>query len=313
MKRARLTSSQILCQASELSPQTLTSGQAFRWRLDEGIWKSPLAHRVYSLKWNEEENVEFAVEPAATSGDDDASGARAFLRDYFRLDFDLERATNDWLARDKHFERDALSVPIRQMRQDPFETLVSFLCSQNNHVKRIAQMIEKLCENFGSRIDGIANDVYSFPTLDQLAVATEEQLRGLGFGYRAPYIVGAITWLQSKPANYLMSLREKSIEECRTALTEIKGCGLKVADCVALFSLDKRAVVPVDTHVWQVARDVYKLENLDTVKTLTPKIYRKVSSELSALWGDEAGWAHSFCFNAKMKTPRKAKKKAKNS
>ena len=310
MKRARVLS-QILCRADELSAQTLTSGQAFRWRLDEGtnVWKSPLQQRcVYSLHWNELDQVEFDVEPAL-----DPTEALAFLRDYFRLDFDLSRATTDWLARDKHFEPGALAVPIRQMRQDPFETLISFICSQNNNVKRISQMVEKLCETFGTKLV-TTNAYYSFPSMEQVAVATEEQLRGLGFGYRAPYIVGAVSWLQEKPENYLMSLREKNIEECRLALTEINGCGLKIADCVALFALDKRSVVPVDTHVWQVARDVYKLENLDMVKTLTPKVYRKVSQELSTLWGEEAGWAHSFCFNAKMKLPRKKKistKKAK--
>ncbi len=33
----------------------------------------------------------------------------------------------------------------------------------------------------------------------------------------------------------------------------LPGVGRKVADCVALFSLDQSDTVPVDTHVWQVA------------------------------------------------------------
>jgi hypothetical protein len=101
------------------------------------------------------------------------------------------------------------------------------------------------------------------------------------------------------------------------------GVGLKVADCVSLFSLDKIGCVPgicrclffqfcaqrivvVDTHVWQIAQSKYKAR-VDTNggKSLTPSIYRKVSSGLSLLWGDNAGWAHQYVFNDKIKTVNK--------
>ena len=241
---------QVLCRASELSAATLTSGQAFRWVLDEakGVWRSPLGgSAVFSLSWTEDEQVVFVVDPPGVMS---AEAARAKLREYFRLDCDLAAMTRVWQARDSQFVATA-GVAVRQLRQEPFECLMSFICSQNNNVKRIAAMIEKLCTTFGSPI----GDRFAFPTLAQLAQASETQLRELGFGYRAPYIVGCVKHLQSKPEDYLLSLRAKSLEECRTELTALKGVGLKVADCVALFSLDKSEVVPVDTHVWQIARD----------------------------------------------------------
>jgi N-glycosylase/DNA lyase len=249
MKRARAVAQQVLCRASELSPATLTSGQAFRWAQheNEGVWRSPLGSVVFSLSWTEDEQVVFAVDPPGVMSEDEA---RAKLRDYFRLDCDLATMTREWQARDPQFVATP-GAAVRQLRQEPFECLMSFICSQNNNVKRIGAMIEKLCTALGSPVGG----KFTFPTLAQLARATEEQLRELGFGYRAPYIVDCVRHLQEKPEGFLLSLREKPLEECRNELTALNGVGLKVADCVALFSLDKTEVVPVDTHVWQIARD----------------------------------------------------------
>jgi N-glycosylase/DNA lyase len=50
----------------------------------------------------------------------------------------------------------------------------------------------------------------------------------------------------------LLQLRSRPLEEVRGVLTSLAGVGPKVADCVALFSLDQRGSIPVDTHVWQV-------------------------------------------------------------
>ncbi len=250
MKRARANVQQVLCRASELSAATLTSGQAFRWVQEGAAWRSPLGSAVFSLSWTEDEQVVFAVDPPGVMSEE---AARAKLRDYFRLDCNLEAMTREWQARDPQFVA-APGTAVRQLRQEPFECLMSFICSQNNNVKRIGAMIETLCKTYGSRI----GDRFAFPTLAQLARATEEQLRELGFGYRAPYIVGCVRHLQEMPEDYLLSLRAKTLDECRKELTALKGVGLKVADCVALFALDKAEVVPVDTHVWQIARDKFE-------------------------------------------------------
>lgn len=97
---------------------------------------------------------------------------------------------------------------------------------------------------------------YSFPTLDQLAAASEDELRALGFGYRAKFITNAVADLASRPgggASWLLALRAAPAAEAAAALEELPGVGPKVAACVALFSLDKHDAIPVDTHVWQLA------------------------------------------------------------
>ncbi len=202
---------------------------------------------MFALQWAEDKQVEFAVEPDNVMSEE---AARARLRDYFRLDLNLDAMVAEWKRRDPLFTAEG-ACGVRQLRQEPFECLMSFICSQNNNVSRIGSMIEKLCSNFGTPV----GSMYSFPTITQMERATETQLRELGFGYRAPYIVHCVQFLRERPNDYLASLRLKTLEECRAELTQIKGVGLKVADCVALFSLDKTEVVPVDTHVWQIARD----------------------------------------------------------
>lgn len=88
-----------------------------------------------------------------------------------------------------HFDQDNFHG-IRILHQDPWENLVSFICSSNNNIKRISQMVDNLCTHFGNHL-GTYNDVeyYDFPTPLQLSGPnTETKLRDLGFGYRAKYI-----------------------------------------------------------------------------------------------------------------------------
>ena len=80
---------------------------------------------------------------------------------------------------------------------------------------------------------------------------SEQQLRDLGFGYRAKYVVKSCQQIDLKGGEkYLLGLRSAKLEECRNELQDLMGVGNKVADCIALFSLDKADCVPVDTHVF---------------------------------------------------------------
>ncbi|KAI3686940.1 hypothetical protein L1987_80630 [Smallanthus sonchifolius] len=140
----------------------------------------------------------------------------------------------------------------RVLRQDPLECLMQFICSSNNNIKRITQMVDFVSSlgNYLGEVEGVG--FYEFPSLDQLSKVSEEQLRKAGFGYRAKYIRGTIEVLQSKPGGgveWLTSLRKSDLESAIEALTSLPGVGPKVAACIAVFSLDQHHAVPVDTHV----------------------------------------------------------------
>lgn len=255
---------------------------------------------------------------------------------------------------------------IRMLRQDPWENLISFICSSNNNIKRISQMVDNLCTHFGTHL-GTFNGVeyFDFPTPYQLAgPETESKLRDLGFGYRAKYIHQTAEMIASavdlldldtidpatlaklknkskkrkkadqdqeqqeeeklqksdqsykKGLEYLCSLREQPYEKAHLALLQFSGVGPKVADCVCLMSLDKHDCVPVDTHVWQIARRDYKFKssfgksggsskksagNGNKDPQPTKSDYDNVASFFKDLWGEYAGWAHSVLFTADLK------------
>jgi hypothetical protein len=77
-------------------------------------------------------------------------------------------------------------------------------------------------------------------------------------------------------------------------LVQFCGVGRKVADCVALFSLKQDNSIPVDVHVWNIARRDYDTERLlEKIKSLTPAAYRQVGDLFRDRFKTKSGWAHS--------------------
>jgi N-glycosylase/DNA lyase len=143
---------------------------------------------------------------------------------------------------------------------------------------------------------------HPFPSPSTLiSPSVETTLRTLGFGYRASYIQRTASLLVSTHGAsgaepFLCSLRTRPTATAREELLKFVGVGRKVADCVLLMSLDKREVVPVDTHVQQIAAKHYGLSKAKG--GMTPKLYEEVNMKLVKTWGDWAGWAHSVsCFS----------------
>ena len=148
---------------------------------------------------------------------------------------------------------------------------------------------------------------YSFPTVERLAQTTEDELRALGLGYRAKFIRNSSLKVVAAAAEggfpnssaYLNSLRTRPREEVLSALLELDGVGPKVADCVALFSLDQVGAIPVDTHVWRIACRDYDT-TLSQCKSLTPAVYARVGDLFRERFGSHAGWAHQLLFAAEL-------------
>ena len=197
----------------------------------------------------------------------------AALRAYLNLgQVSLATLYADFSRRNARFAALAAHLPgCRMLQQEPLECLFSFICSSNNNIARIGGMVQRLCAAYGDRLDAPGAPggegeggpaYYAFPTLAQLAAADEPRLQAEGFGYRAKYVVGAAALLSRKEEErpgWLLSLRLPSVPfaDAAAALMELPGVGPKVAACVCLFSLCKHEVVPVDTHMWQLARQHY--------------------------------------------------------
>lgn len=141
---------------------------------------------------------------------------------------------------------------IRLLRQEPFETLISFIISQNNNIPRISGIIERLCEMFGEKIDG----GYAFPTAEKLKGITAEELSPLRAGFRARYIADAADKVNSGDIDF-DEIDRLPLDEARKKLKNIVGVGDKVADCVLLFAFRKLCAFPKDVWVKRVMEQYY--------------------------------------------------------
>jgi N-glycosylase/DNA lyase len=228
---------------------------------------------------------------------------KGVLRDYFRLDMDVTKLYSEWEGRDIVFKK--LSKPtggIRVLRVDPWECLLSFICSQNNSIVRILKMVSALRQLFGELLfvldcgEGKSVNLYSFPGPEAFLVDgdVESRLRENGFGYRAKYFVPVAQQIQT--VDTLFSLRHQSYETVTDYLQTLPGVGPKVADCVALYSLDQLGAVPIDTHILKVALSHYVVGAGWREKSMTPGMYRKISGRLREALGEYAGWAQAVLF-----------------
>lgn len=142
------------------------------------------------------------------------------------------------------------------LRQDPFETLISFIISQNNNIPRIKASIEALCRRHGRR-HYIPTARGNFPGaewwdfLEPEALTDKDKLQGLGLGYRDEYVAAAARAAVSGSLN-LPGLSLGPYDQTRARLKALPGVGDKVADCVCLYGLGMAQAFPVDVHIHRV-------------------------------------------------------------
>jgi len=209
------------------------------------------------------------------------------VHSYFRLDDDLEaicEAIGDAKVR-AAFDR---YPGLRLLRQDPWETLVSFVISQMSNVPRISTTVETLATHYGDHLgDGVSS---TFPSPDQLAQADEAALRLLGLGYRAPHLVYIANAVADGQV-FLEPLRFRPYEEAETELTRLPGVGPKVADCCLLFSLDHLEAFPVDRWVGRAMAEWYGLD-----EAASPRAMAEWARER---FGKYAGYAGQYLFHSR--------------
>lgn len=290
---------------------TLRSGQTFGWRATTGggapSWVGCVSRRwAFELR-ERGELTEYRVLGAVPPSSDEA--AEAALRSYFRLgEEDLASLMARWSAADARFAAIAPFLRgLRLMRSEPVECLFSFLTSSNNNIPRITALLARLRARAGrelARPDDGGEPVRAFPALEDVAALGEDELREMGFGYRSPFIAQTARLLVERGGEqYLTALRSVARVEARAALVQLRGVGPKVADCVALFSLEQHGCVPVDVHVKRIAEEEYgDLLPATTrgVKTLTPTVYEGIGDFFRGRFGAHAGWAHCVLFSAEL-------------
>lgn len=215
--------------------QTLDCGQAFRWsKNNDGVW-SGIAYGKHITVFKKDDSI---IIEGANQND-----FENIWYNYFDLDRDYGKiisyvSQNDTVAKAAKF-----SGGIRLLNQEPWEALCSFIISQNNNIPRIKGIVERLCENFGKKIDG----GYTFPSAETIAELSLEDLAIIRSGFRAKYILDAAQKISSGKID-LEALKTIDYDTARSILMTIKGVGPKVADCVLLYGLEHKNAFPRD--VW---------------------------------------------------------------
>ncbi len=174
--------------------------------------------------------------------------------------FDLNRSYKDIKINECFSKKcEEVSRGIRILRQDPFEMLISFIISQRKSIPAIRTSIEEICRRFGTRIDTeYEEELYLFPTVDQLTKGSDcsDNLAECKLGYRLPYIEDALNTVKNNKS-FLSDGFNMTDEELLNHLITIKGVGVKVANCVALFAYNRTGLAPVDTWIKKIIDDKY--------------------------------------------------------
>lgn len=298
-----------LCDSSKLNCKVCLGegGQSFTWEaLDPLTWYNVINGFCVIIRLNETEDSIKLYLPNDMDPIDQES-AKESVVDYLRLNENLEGLCEIWSNSDPKFPRNYPGI--RLLRQDPLETLFAFICSQNNLISRIKQLVRTLKRNFGSlkgkhEIQGQMIEFYAFPSHVEVFQDSEAQLREWKFGYRAKYISSAAEFLSKSnliTSFDLCKFRSKSYEETVKFLRQVPGIGPKVADCIALMSMDQLSSVPIDTHIWRIARERYKFSSSKQLMNMNDKIYKEIGDKFRELFGEKAGWAHSVLFTAELR------------
>jgi len=299
---------------------TLLSGQAFRWRIgDATSFSSPGPPRrtgedVASSRQVREEPwyhgviyrniVKLRIVPGGIefySAPDDERVVAPLLMDYLGLNVDINEVYRN-IGTDDRLRASIAHYPgMRILRQEPWECLVSFLCAQASNIPRITKNIEDMATAFGRPLEldapagsGVRGMVRrsSFPTPQELATATRQQLWDLRLGYRADYIYET-TQLVAEGKVDLAAMREMDYDRTLAAMMEIPGVGDKVANCIMLFSLDRLDAFPVD--VW-IDRAMHEWYFTPQGKKLNRKQLRLWAMQQ---WGRHAGYANHYLFHGR--------------
>lgn len=216
--------------------ETLDCGQSFRWILQPD---GSFAGVAYGR------SVKVRMDGSTLYIDGAEERDRELWSNYFDLSEDYGRIRSEIsLIHPVLREAAAYAPGIRVLRQEPYEALCTFIISQNNNIKRIKGIVQRLCELLGERLpDG----AFAFPEAEKLAALNPDDLAPLRAGFRNRYLIDAARKAADGDVD-LEKCRSCDYDEARNELMQITGVGVKVADCTLLFGLHRIEAFPLD--VW---------------------------------------------------------------
>ena len=266
---------------------TLESGQSFRWNRMEDAYYGVVEGQILKIHQN---HVTLTIE---SSKEQDESSFTSHLIHYL----DLERELATILSAvnvDAYIERAINKFwGMRLLNQELWETIASFIISQNNNMARIRGIIRKLAERFGEKLtlDGYVD--YTFPTPQILADAGIDEIFLCGTGYRAKYLWNAANNIVNGEL-VLDVLKQMKYEDAKQELMQLEGVGEKVADCICLFSLGHLTALPVDVWIKRIFERIYLQKRASS---------REIQEFAKNYFGQYVGYAQQYLFHYAQNQP----------
>ena len=226
-------------------PLTLDCGQSFRWTEDEnGDWHGVAFGKAITVHQDKNE---------ITLIGSDKEDFEKIWKKYFDLDRDYKAICNSF-SPDEMLKNAVNAYPgIRILRQESWETLCSFIISQNNNIPRIKGIIDRLCRLAG---DDMGNGDFTFPSPEKVASLGVDGLAPLRPGFRAKYIIDAAQKVSSGIVDFEL-VDKLPLEEAASELKKITGVGDKVAACTLLYGFGKVDAFPIDVWVKRILAEDY--------------------------------------------------------
>lgn len=259
---------------------TLECGQVFRYGLDEIGNYFVLSNRFKATIFDEETHYKIV------------SNNPEYFVNYFDLNTDYSKIkallkSNKIIGKMIDF-----GYGIRILKADTEEMIFSFIISQNNNIKRIKKIVEKLCE-VGDEINDENGSYKAFPSSQILSKQPMEFFESLGAGYRASFLKETADFLATQN---LDEIKKLSTDEILEYLMQIKGIGPKVASCALLFGFGRMEKFPVDTWLEKVYYNHFSSE-----KRTRPQIQEFFENEFK----EYSGIAQQYLFYYEMNNQKK--------
>ena len=229
-------------------PHIFACGQCFRWEQEpDGAYLGVARGKVLKVAKSADRVIFFD-----TSEDD----FQNIWRSYFDLDTDYSQVKSV-LSQDEILDKAvAFGHGIRLLRQELWECIISFIISAGNNIPRIKKIISTLCRTFGDPVIYQGNTYYTFPGPERLAGLSLAGIGCIKAGFRDKYILDAAKKVYSGEIQ-LSALANAGDRQAKQMLLQIDGVGNKVADCVMLFGLARRAWFPVDVWIRRIIQYYY--------------------------------------------------------
>lgn len=228
---------------------TLECGQCFRWEnIGDDEYIGVIQDRVIRIK---QEDNKIYVWSSLTEN------LEIVIKEYLDLNKDYILLEKTIAKLDKNVEESLkYTSGIHILNQPLFETIISYIISANNNIKRISRSVKDISKKYGKKVVFEDKEYYLFPTLDEISNITMDDLLECGTGFRARYIKNTVKYFIDNK-EFLNELENLDTIEARKSLTSLMGVGPKVADCILLFSLKRSEVFPVDVWVKRIMEKLY--------------------------------------------------------